>query len=290
MAGFEMNHDEVEKRQAAQESGEETGTLMTPDVYRSMFFRQFTSQCSQSYDKMMAYGFMYTLEKPLRKIYPDDEDFYRALDRHTEFFNMTPHVLPFVAGLSVSMEEQAARDPSFDISSVNAVKVGLMGPLSGIGDSFYWGTFRVVAAGIGIGLAATGNPLGPIIYALIYTVVNVLTRIVSAHLGYNLGTKFLEQSAQSNLMNKLTDAAGVLGMTVVGAMIATMVSLKTSLVFTFGESEVALQAIFDDIFLGILPMAATFICLWLYKRNVKTIWIIFGIFAVCIAGCGFGIF
>ena len=290
MAGFEMNHDEVEKRQAAQESGEETGTLMTPDVYRSMFFRQFTSQCSQSYDKMMAYGFMYTLEKPLRKIYPDDEDFYRALDRHTEFFNMTPHVLPFVAGLSVSMEEQAARDPSFDISSVSAVKVGLMGPLSGIGDSFYWGTFRVVAAGIGIGLAATGNPLGPIIYALIYTVVNVLTRIVSAHLGYNLGTKFLEQSAQSNLMNKLTDAAGVLGMTVVGAMIATMVSLNTSLVFTFGESEVALQAIFDDIFLGILPMAATFICLWLYKRNVKTIWIIFGIFAVCIAGCGFGIF
>ena len=290
MAGFEMNHDEVEKRQAAQESGEETGTLMTPDVYRSMFFRQFTSQCSQSYDKMMAYGFMYTLEKPLRKIYPDDEDFYRALDRHTEFFNMTPHVLPFVAGLSVSMEEQAARDPSFDISSVNAVKVGLMGPLSVIGDSFYWGTFRVVAAGIGIGLAATGNPLGPIIYALIYTVVNVLTRIVSAHLGYNLGTKFLEQSAQSNLMNKLTDAAGVLGMTVVGAMIATMVSLNTSLVFTFGESEVALQAIFDDIFLGILPMAATFICLWLYKRNVKTIWIIFGIFAVCIAGCGFGIF
>lgn len=290
MAGFEMNHDEVEKRQTAQESGEETGTLMTPDVYRSMFFRQFTSQCSQSYDKMMAYGFMYTLEKPLRKIYPDDEDFYRALDRHTEFFNMTPHVLPFVAGLSVSMEEQAARDPSFDISSVNAVKVGLMGPLSGIGDSFYWGTFRVVAAGIGIGLAATGNPLGPIIYALIYTVVNVLTRIVSAHLGYNLGTKFLEQSAQSNLMNKLTDAAGVLGMTVVGAMIATMVSLNTSLVFTFGESEVALQAIFDDIFLGILPMAATFICLWLYKRNVKTIWIIFGIFAVCIAGCGFGIF
>lgn len=290
MAGFEMNHDEVEKRQAAQESGEETGTLMTPDVYRSMFFRQFTSQCSQSYDKMMAYGFMYTLEKPLRKIYPDDEDFYRALDRHTEFFNMTPHVLPFVAGLSVSMEEQAARDPTFDISSVNAVKVGLMGPLSGIGDSFYWGTFRVVAAGIGIGLAATGNPLGPIIYALIYTVVNVLTRIVSAHLGYNLGTKFLEQSAQSNLMNKLTDAAGVLGMTVVGAMIATMVSLNTSLVFTFGESEVALQAIFDDIFLGILPMAATFICLWLYKRNVKTIWIIFGIFAVCIAGCGFGIF
>lgn len=161
--------------------------IMTPDMYRSMFLRQFTSQCSQSYDKMMAMGFMYTIQKPLRKIYPNDDDYYAALDRHTEFFNITPHVLPFVAGLTVSMEEQAAADKNFDTSSINAMKVGLMGPLSGIGDSFYWGTFRVVAAGIGIGIASTGNPLGPIVYALIYSVINFATRIVAAHLGYDLG-------------------------------------------------------------------------------------------------------
>ena len=106
--------------------------IMTPDMYRSMFLRQFTSQCSQSYDKMMAMGFMYTIQKPLRKIYPNDDDYYAALDRHTEFFNITPHVLPFVAGLTVSMEEQAAADKNFDTSSINAMKVGLMGPLSGI--------------------------------------------------------------------------------------------------------------------------------------------------------------
>ena len=156
--------------------------IMSPDMYRSMFLRQFTSQCSQSYDKMMAMGFMYTIQKPLRKIYPNDDDYYAALDRHTEFFNITPHVLPFVAGLTVSMEEQAAADKNFDTSSINAMKVGLMGPLSGIGDSFYWGTFRVVAAGIGIGIASTGNPLGPIVYALIYSVINFATRIVAAHL------------------------------------------------------------------------------------------------------------
>lgn len=269
-------------------SGEDK--IMTPDVYRSMFLRQFTSQCSQSYDKMMAYGFMYTLEKPLRKIYPNDDDYYAALDRHTEFFNMTPHVLPFVAGLSVSMEEQAARDPAFDTSSINAIKVGLMGPLSGIGDSFYWGTFRVVAAGIGIGLAATGNPLGPIIYALIYSVINFATRIGTAHLGYNVGTKFLQQSASGNLMDNLTYGAGVLGMTVVGAMIATMVSLSTSMVFNIGGSEIELQSLFDAVFPGILPLIATFTCVWLYKKGVKTIWIILGIFAICILGTWLGVF
>ncbi len=213
--------------------------IMSPDMYRSMFLRQFTSQCSQSYDKMMAMGFMYTIQKPLRKIYPNDDDYYAALDRHTEFFNITPHVLPFVAGLTVSMEEQAAADKNFDTSSINAMKVGLMGPLSGIGDSFYWGTFRVVAAGIGIGIASTGNPLGPIVYALIYSVINFATRIVAAHLGYDLGTKFLQQSEENNLMSRMTHAAGVLGMTVIGAMIAAQVSLSTALTFDVGGSRLS---------------------------------------------------
>lgn len=231
-----------------------------------MFLRQFTSQCSQSYDKMMAMGFMYTIQKPLRKIYPNDDDYYAALDRHTEFFNITPHVLPFVAGLTVSMEEQAAADKNFDTSSINAMKVGLMGPLSGIGDSFYWGTFRVVAAGIGIGIASTGNPLGPIVYALIYSVINFATRIVAAHLGYDLGTKFLQQSEESNLMSRMTHAAGVLGMTVIGAMIAAQVSLSTALTFDVGGSEIVLQDLFDSIFPGLLPLLATFACVALYKR------------------------
>lgn len=44
--------------------------IMTPDMYRSMFLRQFTSQCSQSYDKMMAMGFMYTIQKPCERSIP----------------------------------------------------------------------------------------------------------------------------------------------------------------------------------------------------------------------------
>lgn len=278
------------ENKGVQTSPSKTSEVMTPDMYRSMFWRQFTSQCSQSYDKMMAMGFMYTIEKPLRKIYPNDEDYYAALERHTEFFNITPHVLPFVAGLTVSMEEEAARDKNFDTSSINAMKVGLMGPLSGIGDSFYWGTFRVVAAGIGVGIAATGNPLGPIVYALLYSAVNVITRLILPRIGYNLGTSFLQQSQENHLMDRLTQAAGILGMTVIGAMIASQVALSTSLVFNVGGSEIVVQDLFDAIFPGILSLAATFICVALYKRGVKTIYIIIGIFAVCILGTFLGVF
>ena len=149
------------------DEGQKTKEIMTAKEYRSIFWRSFTIQCSWSFDKMMAYGYMYAIQKPLRKIYPDDNDFYAALKRHTETFNITPHVSPFIMTLGVAMEEENAKAESFDTDSINNVKVGLMGPLSGIGDSFFWGTFRVIAAGIGIGLAQQGNILGALIYFLL---------------------------------------------------------------------------------------------------------------------------
>ena len=71
---------------------------------------------------------------------------------------------------------------------------------------------------------------------LLYSLTNFATRIVAAHLGYDLGTKFLQQSEENNLMSRMTHAAGVLGMTVIGAMIAAQVSLSTALTFDVGGS------------------------------------------------------
>ncbi|MBD8972743.1 MAG: PTS system mannose/fructose/sorbose family transporter subunit IID [Clostridiales bacterium] len=264
--------------------------IMTAKDYRSIFWRSFTIQSSWSFDKMMAYGYMYAIEKPLRKIYPNDDDFYAALKRHTETFNITPHVSPFVMSLGVAMEEENAKNKDFDTESINNVKVGLMGPLSGIGDSFFWGTFRVIAAGIGIGLAKQGNILGAILYFLIYTSIHFLTKILAGKYGYKLGTKFLENASENHMMEKLSYGASILGLTVIGAMIGTMVSLQTTLSFTLSGTETTLQSIFDQIFPGLLPLGATFLCVWLYKKNVKTIYIILGIFVLSILGCMIGIF
>lgn len=263
--------------------------IMTPKDYRSIFWRSFTIQGSWSFDKMMAYGYMYAIEKPLRKIYPND-DFYAALKRHTETFNVTPHVSPFLMTLGVAMEEENAKSDAFDTSSINNVKVGLMGPMSGIGDSFFWGTFRVIAAGIGIGLAKSGNILGAVIYFLLYTAIHFITKILAGKYGYKMGTKFLENSEENHLMDKLSMGASILGMTVIGAMIGTMVSLQTTLSFTLAGTETTLQSIFDQIFPGILPLGATFLCVALLNKNVKTIYIILGIFVLCILGCAIGIF
>lgn len=68
-------------------------------------------------------------------------------------------------------------------------------------------------------------------------------------------------------MSRMTHAAGVLGMTVIGAMIAAQVSLSTALTFDVGGSEIVLQDLFDSIFSGLLPLLATFACVALYKKG-----------------------
>jgi PTS system mannose-specific IID component/fructoselysine and glucoselysine-specific PTS system IID component len=239
---------------------------------------------------MMAYGQMWGIEKSLRKIYPNDDDYYAALKRHSETFNVTPHISPFIMSLSVAMEEENAKDPNFDVSSINNVKVGLMGPLSGIGDSFFWGTFRVIAAGIGIGFAKQGSILGALIYFLIYTTVHFAAKWLSAKYGYKLGTSFLNQSEENHSIEKLSYGASILGLSVIGAMIGSMVTLKAALKFNLGGTVTSLQGIFNQIFPGILPLAVTFICLALLKRNVKVIYVILGIFALSILGSLVGIF
>ena len=86
-----------------------------------------------------------------------------------------------------------------------------------------------------------------------------------------MGTKFLENSEENHLMDKLSMGASILGMTVIGAMIGTMVSLQTTLSFTLAGTETTLQSIFDQIFPGILPLGATFLYVQLESSKVIVI-------------------
>lgn len=128
-------------------------TTITKKELNSVFWRSFTINASFNYERQMNQGYVYSMIPVLKKLYPEKTLLADALKRHSEFFNVTPMVSPFVMGLSTAMEEQGAKDENFDKSSISAVKSALMGPLSGIGDSVFWGTLRPLAAGIACSLA-----------------------------------------------------------------------------------------------------------------------------------------
>ena len=94
-----------------------------------------------------------------------------------------------------------------------------MGPLAGIGDSFFWGTFRLIACGVGAPMAAEGNILGVILYLILNLVPSTLTRWYGFNLGYKGGRQFLSRIQADGTLSKLTESARVLAMVVIGGMV-----------------------------------------------------------------------
>ena len=237
---------------------------------RSVFWRSFALQGAFNYERMQNLGYAYAMIPVLRKLYQSEQDRAKALQRHLTFFNTTPAVSPAIMGISAAMEEQNAKDPeNFDTSSINAVKAALMAPIAGIGDSLFWGTLRVIAAGIGISLASQGNILGPILFLALYNIPHFLTRYYGLRLGYRFGNEALEQMSASGAMDRVMSIANIIGMMVVGGMVSTLLSITTPITFALDESSVEIQGILDQILPSMLPLLAVMLIFILIRRKVS---------------------
>lgn len=234
-----------------------------------VFWRSFALQGAFNYEKMQNIGYAYAMLPVIRKLYESEADQAAAISRHLELFNTTPAMGPAIMGISAAMEEENANNPAFDSNSINAVKTSLMGAFAGIGDSLFWGTFRIISAGIGISLAADGNIIGPILFLVLFNIPHFLVRILGLKYGYEVGVRSLEKIQKAGLMDKIMSIASIIGLCVVGAMVATMVSIQTPLVIDINGAKVVVQEILDKILPKFLPLAFTFGVFWLLKKNVS---------------------
>ena len=252
--------------------------------YSQYFWRSWAIQDSWNYERQMNMGFLYGIAPTIDRLYPDQNDPAQvekrkeAYRRHMAFYNCTPQTSAFVLGLASSMEEEYARDPeNFDPETINAVKTSLMGPLSGIGDSFFQGTIRTIAFGLGTALAAQGSMLGPVLAMVISAVFSIPITWYAGKFGYEMGNSFLDR-LQSGTMEKIMYACGIVGLMAIGGMVATLIGITTPL--TFSEGTVVLQDILNGIVPMVLDLGAVMGMYWLVKHNVKTSWLLL----LCIVG------
>ena len=247
---------------------------------------------SWNYPKQMSVPFCLMLNPLLKKIYKNDPKGYsEALQRHLEFFNVFTlplYFAPFVGGVVASREERVANGEMAP-EAINQVKAALMGPLSGIGDSLFLGTLRVIAAAVGISLAVNGNPFGPIAFLLIYNIPTFLTRIIGAHKGYELGVSFLTKAQESGLMDKVIYAAGIIGVMVIGAMTVTMTSVSIPIEFGQGESVQTIQSVLDGILPGMLALIALGLYYWALSHKVSPMVLIIITMVVGVLGAFTGV-
>lgn len=265
---------------------------LTKKDLMSVYLRHYQLLGCFNYERQMSTGYGWTMTPAIKKLYGDDEDKLKeGFQRHLEFFNCATTTSPFIIGISCAMEEQYANaeEGEFEVSSINAVKAALMGPLAGIGDSFFWGTFRVIGVGIGAPLAIQGNLLGPLLYFLINVVPSELIRWFGFRIGYKGGNDFLDRISADGTLQKMTEAAKVLGLVVIGAMIASMVKVDITAIINLNGAEVNIQETFDSIIPKLLPLLLTFGCYGLLQKKISGTWIMFGLIVLGIVGVAIGL-
>lgn len=255
-------------------------------MLNKIFWRSFFGQASRAggQTRQHAIGFLYSIMPALDRYYKNDkEGKIAALVRHTQFFNITSNLSTLVMGIVAAMEREKSKDKDFNANSIVAIKVALMGPLSGIGDSVFLGVLRVIAAGVGINMALQGSILGPILFFLIYNIPSTVIRYYLTYIGFTSGSDFITSMNKSGSMQVLTKAASILGLIMVGAMTSTTVTFKTILEFPIKDSDpVLLQTYLDTIFKGLVPISLTLLCKNLLDKKVNVNIVMLGVVLLAI--------
>lgn len=230
----------------------------------------FAHSC-YNYERLQGTGFLYAMCPLIDALYSKDdiEGRKKAMMRHTAFFNSEVRMGSSIVGLTAAMEERiASGEVELADDLMPSVKYGLMGPLAGVGDTIIQAVLSPILLSLCIGLAMDGNVAGPIIYLALFVILLIAMGWYSFQLGYKKGDEAIMDLLESGLINKIIVAAGIMGCTVMGALVANYVSLSTIVSFELTTGAFNLQAdVFDAIMPKLLPLLLTLGVYWLMDKK-----------------------
>lgn len=282
----------------------------------SVAFRHQFLQGSWNYERMQNGGWCYSIIPAIKKLYPNKEDKVAALKRHMEFYNTHPYVSAPVMGVTLALEEERANGAEINDTAIQGVKVGMMGPLAGVGDPVFWFTLRPILGALGASLALSGNIIGPLIFFFAWNIIRIAFLWYTQEFGYKVGTS-IAQDLSGGLLGKITQGASILGMFIIGSLVQRWVSITfTPVVSTVTQSKGAyidwnslpsgvdgiksaleqfaslgsnglnvekvttLQQNLDQLIPGLSALLLTLLCCWLLKKKVSPIVIIVALFII----------
>lgn len=280
----------------------------------SVWMRSNFIQGSWNYERMQNGGWAYSMIPALKKLYKTKEDRAAALKRHLEFFNTHPYLASPIIGVTLALEEDRANGAPIDDVTIQGVKVGMMGPLAGIGDPVFWFTVKPIIGALAATMAISGNILGPILYFVLWNVIRLGFMWYTQEFGYKAGSR-ISEDLSGNLLQNVTKGASILGMFILGSLVNRWVSVNFTPVIStsplakgayiewdklpkgaagikqaleqqaaglsLGSDKVTtLQENLNSLIPGFAGLLLTLFCMWLLKKNVSPIVIILGLFVV----------
>lgn len=279
----------------------------------SVWLRSTFLQGSWNYERMQNGGWAFAMIPAIKRLYKTKEERSAALKRHLEFFNTHPYVASPILGVTLALEEERSNGTEVDDITIQGVKVGMMGPLAGIGDPVFWFTVRPILGALGASLAINGNILGPIIFFVTWNLIRMAFTWYTQEFGYKVGSSITDDLS-GGLLQDITRGASILGMFILGALVNRWVSVSFApTVSSVKLSEGAyidwsklpegvngikeallqqasglsltdvkvttLQNNLDSLIPGLAGLLVTLLCMWLLKKKVSPIVIILGLFA-----------
>ena len=290
---------------------------------QKVWWRSQFLQGSWNYERMQNLGWAYSLIPAIKKLYTKKEDQAAALERHLEFFNTHPYVAAPIMGVTLALEEERANGVEIDDAAIQGVKIGMMGPLAGIGDPVFWFTVRPILGALGASLAASGNIVGPLLFFFGWNAIRMAFLWYTQEFGYKAGSE-ITKDMSGGILKDITKGASILGMFILAVLVQRWVSINFTVnlpgkqlaegaYINFPEGAVTgselkgilgqalgglsldsvqpqtLQGQLNSLIPGLMGLLLTFACMWLLKKKVSPITIIIGLFVVGIVASFFGI-
>jgi fructose PTS system EIID component len=262
--------------------------LTKKDIF-SMFIRSNFLLGSFNFERVQAMGYCYVMIPAIKRLYGPGAQRNQALKRHLEWFNTHPWISAPIFGVTAAMEEEMANKKDLDEKAISGMKIGLMGPLAGVGDPIFWGTIRPVLAALGASLALGGNIAGPLLFFVLINVIRLSLKYYGLKYGYIKGTEILKDLV-GNRIQKLTEGASILGLFVMGALVSKWTTINIPVVVSRIKDDSGkvvvktVQDVLDSILPGLLPLALTLLVARMLRKGANPLLIIMGIFLIGILG------
>ena len=236
-----------------------------------------------NYEKMQAAGYAYAILPVFKELYSSDEEICRNLERHMAFYNTHPGASALIFGADVALEEAGQGETG------DSLKIALMGPLAGIGDTIQavlvTPPFNIIAAG----LAAEGS-WASILFSTLPVLALFLLRWPLFNYGYKQGANVINDVSGAGTLDSLQTGASILGVTVMGGFVPSMIGatlplkLGKDLVDEAGnvvQEAQTLQGALDAIFPYLVPIIITGLCYYGIKvKKSKPLTIILILFVI----------
>ena len=163
-----------------------------------------------------------------------------------------------------------------------------MGPLAGVGDSWFQGLVFPILWSLGADMAIDGNILGPLLYIVLWYLQMVGIGWNVFKMGYNQGKNAVANILGSEKYKAAFEAMGILGLLVVGALGANSVKAALNISFNVGQTPFDIQGLLNSLVPGLVPLTVILGVYQMVRRKVNPILVILAIFVVGIIGGYFG--